>query len=222
MTAATILAGVDEVGRGSIAGPVVAGACIVPADLRPLLADPPRWSPLRHPAVCIADSKSLTPEERDVSAEWIRRHCPHALGWSTAAEVDALGILGATEKAMQEAVAALRAQTDITALLVDGRDRFWFDLPHISVIKGDQKEPAIAAASIIAKVARDEWMADQAVIHPGYGFADHKGYGTPDHLAALRQLGPCALHRRTFLHDSSTNTETHPPRTPATSRAGRD
>nr|MBP9751111.1 ribonuclease HII [Candidatus Peribacteraceae bacterium] len=191
MTTGAVLAGVDEVGRGCIAGPVVAGACVLPDELemRKRAGDPPWWEPKGTKGVRLADSKALSPDEREAAAGWIRAHCPFALGWSTAAEVDALGILGATEKAMQEAVAALRAQLELTALLVDGKDKFWFDLPHISVVRGDQSEPAIAAASIVAKVARDEWISDQALTYPGYGFADHKGYGTPDHQAALKQFG---------------------------------
>lgn len=199
MTAVAILAGVDEVGRGAIAGPVVAGACVLTIELKKHAGNPPWWSPKGCPEVRIADSKILTPDERELSAAWIREHSRWALGWSSAAEIDALGILGATEKAMQEAVAGVRALCEVTALLVDGRDKFWFDLPHISVVRGDQTEPAIAAASIVAKVARDEWISDQGAVHPGYGFGDHKGYGTPDHQAALKQLGPCPLHRQTFL-----------------------
>ncbi len=218
MSAAPILAGVDEVGRGAIAGPVVAGACIVTAELKRHAGHPPHWTPKGTKGVLLADSKALTPDEREAAAAWIRTHCLYALGWSTAEEVDTLGILGATEKAMQEAVAALRKRVDITALLVDGRDKFWFDLPHISVVRGDQSEPAIAAASIVAKVARDEWISDQAITYPGYGFGDHKGYGTPDHQAALKQLGPCALHRRTFVHaERSTKAPRSRPKTPVPS-----
>lgn len=224
MTADAILAGVDEVGRGCIAGPVVAGACVIPdeLELKKKAGNPPWWSPKGLPEIRIADSKSLSPDEREAAAEWIRAHCPVTLGWCTAQEVDDLGILGATEKAMQTAVADLRAQLELTALLVDGRDKFWFDLPHISVIRGDQSEPAIAAASIVAKVARDEWMAERAVEFPGYGFGDHKGYGTPDHLSALKQLGACALHRRTFLRAAPTTTAgTRPAKTRAPSASAR-
>ncbi len=224
MTAAAILAGVDEVGRGAIAGPVVAGACVLPNELemRKRVGDPPWWEPKGTKGIRLADSKSLSPDERELAAAWIRTHCPYALGWSTAEAVDALGILGATEKAMQEAVAALQTQVELTALLVDGKDKFWFDLPHISVVRGDQSEPAIAAASIVAKVARDEWISEQALTYPGYGFGDHKGYGTPDHQAALKQLGPCALHRRTFLRGTSSRaTALTPAEIPAPSVSAR-
>jgi ribonuclease HII len=224
MTAVAVLAGVDEVGRGCIAGPVVAGACVLPEtlEIRKRAGTPPWWEPKGAKGVRLADSKALSPDEREAAAAWIRAHCPFALGWCTAEEVDRLGILGATEKAMQAAVADLREQLELTALLVDGRDKFWFDLPHISVVKGDQSEPAIAAASIVAKVARDEWMAERALDYPGYGFGDHKGYGTPDHQAALKQLGPCALHRRTFLRAaSSTTAATRPAGTPAPSASAR-
>lgn len=187
-------------GRGAIAGPVVAGACVLTHELKKHAGDPPYWTPKGMPDIRIADSKAMTPDEREATAEWLRANALFALGWSTAEEIDQLGILGATEKAMQTAVAGVRALCEVTALLVDGRDKFWFDLPHMSIIKGDQSEPAIAAASILAKVARDEWISDQAVTYPGYGFGDHKGYGTPDHQAALKQFGPCLLHRKTFLH----------------------
>ncbi len=218
MTTGALLAGVDEVGRGAIAGPVVAGACVLTAKLEKHAGDPPWWSPKDCPEVRIADSKILTPDERELSAAWIRNHSHWALGWSSAEDIDALGILCATEKAMQEAVATVRGLCEVTALLVDGRDKFWFDLPHMSIIKGDQTEPAIAAASIVAKVARDEWISDQGAVHPGYGFGDHKGYGTPDHQAALKQLGPCPLHRQTFLHaDSSKPRARRRPSTPAPS-----
>ena len=100
---------------------------------------------------------------------------------------------------MNQAVAMLAKKITPTYLLIDGRDKFWFDYPHTSIIRGDNSEPSIAAASIIAKVTRDKWMTEQAKKFPEYGFASHKGYGSTEHMDAIRKYGPCELHRRSFL-----------------------
>ena len=184
----TVIVGIDEAGRGALAGPVVAGACV--------LADALSLHPL------IRDSKELTAEQRGEAFAFIIAHCPYGVGIVDHAFIDANGILAATERAMQEAVAELAKIVTPTYLLIDGRDQFWFDYPKSSIIKGDQKELCIAAASIVAKVTRDRLMMDYARAFPHYGFDVHKGYGTPEHFGAIRKNGPCRLHRRTFISPS--------------------
>jgi ribonuclease HII len=198
----TLIAGIDEVGRGAVAGPVAAGACIVTIELFRRKRAFPCWSPFetkQNDDVLIADSKLLSPEQREVSYEWLVRNCAFGVGMVSAAVVDEKGILFATNAAMIAALDHLSLLSVPTELIIDGRDRFQFPIPHRSIIRGDQTEPAIAAASIIAKVTRDRWMRDQEVQFPNYGFSKHKGYGSADHYASLRKHGPCPLHRRTFL-----------------------
>ena len=185
---APVIAGIDEAGRGAVAGPVVAGACIFEKKTCRI----PR-------GIRIRDSKELTAEERERAFAFLHAHVPYGVGIVTAAIVDAIGILGATELAMQRALKNLQRLVTVTYLLVDGRDKFWFDLPHSSVISGDQLEPCIAAASICAKVTRDRIMMRSERIFPGYGFAEHKGYGTPLHMESIAQCGLSLLHRRSFL-----------------------
>lgn len=201
-TPAPAIAGIDEAGRGALAGPVVAGACILPCPVFRRRGDPPRWSPFEDEpdADClIADSKQLTPHQRDIAFAWITAHCPFGVGLAPPQEVERLGILGATELAMQRALAELRSKASVEYLLVDGRDKFWFDCVHSSVIRGDESEPCIAAASIVAKVTRDRMMIEAANEFPLYGFDGHKGYGAETHIAAIRAHGPCPIHRRSFL-----------------------
>lgn len=181
----TLVCGIDEAGRGALAGPVTAGACIL--------------VPRRRFPVKITDSKQMTPEEREESFAWIASHCIHGTGLADAAEIDRLGILAATELAMQRAVREVSLRHPDLYLLVDGRDAFWFDHPHSSVVRGDETEKCIAAASILAKVTRDRHMVSLAESLPEYGFALHKGYGTAEHFAAITKYGPSAQHRRTFL-----------------------
>lgn len=181
----TFVVGVDEAGRGSVAGPVVAGACALPDGAKP--------------PVLIADSKLLSPAERQKSFEWLVDHCLCGVGIVSAEDVDRIGILAATERAMQAAVAEVAARAAPLYLLVDGRDAFWFDHPHSSIIRGDQSEPCISAASILAKVTRDKLMCDLDAEFPAYGFAAHKGYGTPAHYKAIKKYGCSTQHRRTFL-----------------------
>lgn len=185
MTPGAVIAGLDEAGRGPLAGPVVAGACI---DIPALKTHP-----------LIRDSKVLSEAQREEAFAWIAAHCAFGVGVVDAAVIDREGILAATERAMQEALALLPPHARPTYLLVDGRDKFWFDVPHSSVIDGDALEPCISAASIMAKVTRDRMMRCEALRFPGYGFEQHKGYAAPAHIAALQRLGPCAIHRRTFL-----------------------
>lgn len=174
--------GVDEAGRGPLAGPVVVAAVVL---------DP------RRPIAGLDDSKKLTPEEREALAPLIRAAALDVcVVVVSAAEVDQLNVLGATLAGMARAVAALATAPPLA--LIDGDRPPRLSVPLRTVVRGDAKVPAIAAASVLAKVARDALMVQLDAIHPGYGFAKHKGYPTPDHLAALRKLGPCAEHRRSF------------------------
>lgn len=180
--ACPFIAGVDEVGRGPLAGPVVAAAVILP--VRPL----PRG---------LTDSKALSAAEREALDGLIRKR---ALAWCIAeasvAEIDRLNILQATLLAMQRAMAGL-ARTPAAAW-VDGNKAPALAVPVRTVIGGDGQVPAISAASIIAKVARDRHMAELDARYPGYGLAGHKGYGTAAHRAALSRLGPSPVHRYSF------------------------
>lgn len=183
-----IVAGLDEAGRGALAGPVVAAACTFGRKRMRI----PR-------GVRIADSKILSEEEREEAFLFLTRAVSYGIGIVGASFIDRLGILGATELAMQRALANLQRAVRPTYLLVDGRDKFWFDLPHSSLIDGDQLEPCISASSIIAKVMRDRIMIRSEQVFPGYGFSKHKGYGTAEHKEMIRKHGPCILHRQTFL-----------------------
>lgn len=179
----TPLAGVDEAGRGPLAGPVVAAAVVMPV----------AW-PLRPR---MADSKALTARARQMLFAHIMADCRVGLGTASVEEIDALNILQATLLAMQRAVAALPATPG--CVLVDGNHIPALSASHtFAVVRGDRQVPAIAAASIVAKVTRDRLMHELDVRYPGYGFAVHAGYGTPAHLAALRALGPCPVHRASF------------------------
>lgn len=174
-------AGVDEVGRGPLAGPVVAAAVILPG----------------HAVPGIGDSKRLSPEQRETAAAAIREQAvAWAIGRAEVEEIDRINIRQATFLAMRRAMALLSVVPDYA--LVDGRDCPGLDCPTEPIIGGDGSVPAIGAASILAKQARDAEMVLLDAQFPGYGFARHKGYGTPEHLAALARLGPCALHRRSF------------------------
>lgn len=195
-TAQAVIVGIDEAGRGPLAGPVVAGACILPC---PALPDGEgRWR-IGASAIRIGDSKLLTPEERASAYEWITQECMWGVGVTDASIIDHHGILEATQRAMHAALHGVEQRTTPTYLLIDGRDHFWFDYPKSSVIGGDRLEPSIAAASIIAKVTRDRMMEDYDQEFPAYGFAKHKGYAAPEHIAALHTHGPCTIHRKTFL-----------------------
>ncbi|MCB1730586.1 MAG: ribonuclease HII [Halieaceae bacterium] len=176
------VAGVDEVGRGPLAGDVVAAAVIL---------DPAR------PVSGLRDSKKLSAARREQLAAQIREQ---ALAWSvaraTVAEIDELNILQASLLAMHRAVRALQPQP--VYVLVDGNRLPRWDYASEPVVKGDDRVAAIAAASILAKVQRDAELQELDRQYPGYGFARHKGYPTPAHLAALRELGATAVHRRSF------------------------
>ncbi|GAB2492208.1 ribonuclease HII [Arenimonas alkanexedens] len=177
------IAGVDEAGRGPLAGPVAVAAVIL---------DPAR------PIAGLGDSKALSPARREALAPLIRER---ALAWHLELvgieEIDRLNILHATMAGMARAIHALVPAA--TLALVDGnRLPPGLPCPAEALVKGDAREPAIMAASILAKVARDQLMRELEDVHPGYGFAVHKGYPTPEHLEALRRLGPCPQHRRSF------------------------
>lgn len=180
--AGDLLAGVDEVGRGPLAGDVMAAAVIL---------DP------RRPIAGLADSKKLTELQREKLYVEI---CANALSWSvaraTVAEIDELNILHASMLAMRRAVEALHRQPE--HVLVDGNRLPRWHYSSEAIVQGDDRVPAIAAASIIAKVTRDREMVALDAVYPGYGFAQHKGYGTRSHLAALQALGATAIHRRSF------------------------
>lgn len=192
-----VIIGIDEAGRGPLAGPVVAGAVYLPCPV----ATHPRggWTIEGRDEVRLFDSKQLDEEQREATYGWITANCPYGVSSVSAEEIDRMGILEATNKAMQEAVAMLAESVKPTYLLVDGRDAFWFDYPHSSVIKGDNLEPAIAAASIIAKVTRDRFMIEAHEQYPLFSFADHKGYGSPLHIEMIQAHGPTPLHRLTYL-----------------------
>lgn len=183
-----LIAGIDEVGRGAWAGPVVAAAVILPLDNRDLRAA------LRG----VNDSKTLTPKQRERLAGVIGEVAMAVgVGGAGSTEVDRHGLLAATRAAMQRAIAMLLLQPE--ALLIDAVSLTpLVDLPQLSPIFGDSRSLSIAAASIVAKVARDRWMAGLDERFPGYGFAQHKGYGTAGHSAALELLGVCEAHRLSY------------------------
>lgn len=181
------IAGIDEVGRGAWAGPVVAAAVILPVHKETLGTD----------LAGVRDSKLLTPAQRYALAPRIRAQAlAIGTGMVSSDEIDAHGIVAATRQAMLLALAALQLQPD--HLLIDALTLPRCPIAQLSIIHGDARCLSVAAASIIAKVTRDNWMVQQDSIYPGYGFAQHKGYGTRAHQAALARLGPTIIHRRSF------------------------
>jgi ribonuclease HII len=177
-----MIVGIDEVGRGCWAGPLVAGAVA-----------------LSEPIQGLKDSKVLTKLQRKKLAEDIYEHATATgLGWVSAAEVDSIGLTEAVRLAMRRAVAEISADYD--EIIIDGNYNFLADIPKTStLVHADATVPAVSAASIIAKVARDNWMCDQAnKDHPVYGFDRHVGYGTKLHAEMLRLHGACELHRQSF------------------------
>ena len=177
-----LIAGVDEAGRGPLAGPVVAAAVI--------LDD-------RHAIKGLADSKKLSARRREALFDEIRaKALCCSIAQASVEEIDELNILQATLLAMRRAVMGLRLPPKL--VLVDGNRLPVLEMRAEAIVKGDAKVPAISAASILAKVSRDRWCLEYHQQFPQYGFDRHKGYGTADHLAALRLHGPCPQHRRTF------------------------
>lgn len=176
------ICGIDEAGRGPWAGPVVAAAVILPAKGRPK---------------GLADSKLLSAEARDELAAAIRACAIVGVGVAEPDEIDQINILQATYMAMRRAVAAL-SQAPVAALIDGNSAPPDLPCPVETIIDGDAYVASISAASIIAKVERDRMMGALCAQFPGYGFSKHKGYGTPEHQKALAELGPCAIHRRSF------------------------
>lgn len=176
------VAGVDEAGRGPLAGPVVAAAVILPDGFD---------------VGGITDSKKLSPKKRDLLYDYIQGEAQAVgVGVIDAAEIDAINILQASLKAMREAVEALRPDPDF--LLVDGTFEVPMALPQEALVKGDARSASVASASIVAKVTRDRLMVEYAERYPEYGFAGHKGYPTKAHKAAIATYGPTPIHRKTF------------------------
>ena len=179
----TNICGIDEVGRGPLAGPVVAGAVILPKDCDILY---------------INDSKKLTEKKREELYDVImEKAVAVGIGYSTPARIDEINILQATYEAMREAIAKLTVKPDL--LLNDAVTIPMVDIRQVPIIKGDAKSISIGAASIVAKVTRDRLMVQYDQVYPEYGFASNKGYGAQVHIDALKKYGPCPIHRRSFI-----------------------
>ena len=178
-----LICGVDEAGRGPLAGPVVAGAAVLPKDSRILYLN---------------DSKKLSEKRRE---ELFVRIKEEAIAWSVGIvgpeRIDEINILQATYEAMRQAIGNLSHPPDL--LLCDAVTIPEVKIPQISIIKGDAKSLSIAAASVLAKVTRDHMMEGYDKLYPQYGFGKHKGYGTAAHIQAIKEFGPCPIHRRTFI-----------------------
>lgn len=177
------ICGIDEVGRGPLAGPVVAGAVILPRDSKILYLN---------------DSKQLTAKKRDELYDVIMREAVAVgIGYASPARIDEINILQATYEAMREAISKLSVKPDV--LLNDAVKIPQVDIRQVPIIKGDAKSVSIAAASIVAKVTRDRLMEEYDKVLPGYGFASNKGYGSAEHIAALKEIGPSPIHRQSFI-----------------------
>ena len=178
-----VICGVDEAGRGPLAGPVCAAAVILPMDLE---------------LPGLTDSKKLTDKKRRELYPIIKEQAiAWGIGFASHEEIDELNILQATYLAMSRAIQALEGKADFA--LIDGNRAKDFGIPLKTVVKGDSLSASIAAASVLAKVARDDIMLEMAKEYPEYGFEVHKGYGTKQHYEALRQHGHCPIHRMSFL-----------------------
>lgn len=177
------ICGIDEVGRGPLAGPVVAGAVILPKE---------------NPILYLNDSKKLSEKKREALYDEIMEHAVAVgIGMVSPARIDEINILQATYEAMRIAILNLKVTPDL--LLNDAVTIPEIDIPQVPIIKGDAKSISIAAASIIAKVTRDRLMKEYDKVIPGYDFASNKGYGTKAHIAGLKELGPSPIHRMTFI-----------------------
>lgn len=175
--------GVDEAGRGPLAGPVCAAAVILPEGL--VLPG-------------LNDSKKLTEKKRETLFDLIcEKAVAYGIAYASVEEIEEINIKNAAYLAMDRAIAQLSVKPALA--LVDGNDKNTLSVPSVKVVKGDGRCASIAAASVLAKVSRDRLMQELARQYPGYGFEKHKGYGTAAHYAALRTLGPCEIHRPTFL-----------------------
>ena len=181
--ACTYICGIDEAGRGPLAGPVVAAAAVLPKDCQILYLN---------------DSKKLSEKKRDLLFDEIKEKAvTYGVGIVSPQVIDEINILQATYEAMRQAISQLKVTPEI--LLNDAVTIPGVDIMQVPIIKGDAKSVSIAAASILAKVTRDRMMAEYDQIYPEYGFAKHKGYGTAAHIAALKEYGACPIHRRTFI-----------------------
>lgn len=181
-----LIAGLDEAGRGALAGPVTVGLVVLP-----------NLAHLARTLSGVRDSKQMTPRQRSRRAETIKSVAQAwSLGWADADEIDSIGIAAATRLAAERALAALTLAPDY--LLTDFLLKPDTDIPLTSLVKGDQKSLSIAAASVLAKTARDEFMRTLDEKFPAYGFARHKGYGTAFHREAITRLGHSSAHRKTF------------------------
>lgn len=178
-----LVCGVDEAGRGPLAGPVCAAAVILPVNLE---------------ISGLTDSKKLTDKKRrELFPVILEKAIAYGIGYASCEEIDEINILQATFLAMQRAIDQLEGKADFA--LIDGNREKDFGIPVRTVVKGDSLSASIAAASILAKVSRDNLMLEMAETYPEYGFDVHKGYGTKAHYDALRAHGPCPIHRMTFL-----------------------
>jgi ribonuclease HII len=177
------ICGIDEVGRGPLAGPVVAAAVILPKDCD---------------IYYLNDSKQLTEKKREaLYDEIMEKAVAVGIGYADQSVIDAINILQADYEAMRIALSKLSVKPDV--LLNDAVTIPKIDIPQVPIIKGDTKSVSIAAASIIAKVTRDRFMVDMDKVYPGYDFASNKGYGSARHIQAIKEIGPCEIHRRTFI-----------------------
>lgn len=179
--------GIDEVGRGCWAGPLVAGAVILPPNFR--VEDCP---------VGLRDSKKLSKKQRDAAAQWIHGNAVAiGLGWVWPKDIDAIGITASVKRAMELALAEIAASYD--EVIIDGNINYFADNPKAkAIVKADDSMPSVSAASIVAKVARDSYMTNLGDAYAGYGFDKHVGYGTAVHIAALKTLGVSDIHRLNY------------------------
>lgn len=181
--ACAYICGIDEAGRGPLAGPVVAAAAVLPKDCQ---------------IFYLNDSKKLSEKKRELLFDEIKEKAvAYGIGIVSPQVIDEINILQATYEAMRQAISQLNVIPEI--LLNDAVTIPGVDIMQVPIVKGDAKSVSIAAASILAKVTRDRMMMEYDQIYPEYGFAKHKGYGTAAHIAALKEYGPCPIHRRTFI-----------------------
>lgn len=178
----SVICGVDEAGRGPLAGNVVAAAVIMPEGFF---------------IEGLNDSKKLSEKKREKLFDIIKENCLYGIGEASPAEIDEYNILGATMIAMRRAIEALSELPSLA--LIDGNRAKDFPLPVVTIVGGDAKSPSIAAASILAKVTRDRECLELDRLYPEYGFAKHKGYPTAEHMTKVREIGPCPEHRKSFL-----------------------
>lgn len=190
--ACDLICGIDEAGRGPLAGPVAAAAVILPKDCEILYLN---------------DSKKLSEKRRELLFDEIREKAvAYGIGIVGPGRIDEINILQATYEAMRTAIEALGVMPDL--LLNDAVTIPGIDINQVPIVRGDAKSVSIAAASVLAKVTRDRMMREYDEIYPEYGFAKHKGYGTAAHIQALKELGPCPIHRRTFIRRFTASGET--------------